>query len=497
VPWKIYENGEGQHCVHKLNADDTQGELVACHATRSEAIAQQRALYASESKEITNATIDLLKEIAADGDEGKPERAAAVLDDWKMRIDSIPEDEDEQKAASETSEPENKEQEPAAEQKVKPVGKKDLLGKLKEIAEKVSAWFSGEDAAQETGGNDSGMSIWKEGNLYWWMARYSNNFRDQDSPPEIISSDSHRNFVRMVKEGKAPLPELWLFHRKEWKVGRAHGVAYDETGFAIAIGTFDADKGYVAEALMKSKDHVRVSHGMPFSSIERDPKDKSVITRHETREISPLPSWAAANKLTGFVVLNLESNKEESIMAIPDATKQEWVTSLGLDPRTLDSLEAANARDADKAKDEGLESKETDAASAQPATPAEVSVPEQSTAPAESAPAPVQDFSALRDAVTQAVSGLVAPMVERISALEASMKQLKEASDAQQELLKGTPNASMQSIIAGFAQSAIGAPETRVDGRTELAKSKPQAAPAPMDGRTPIPFINEILASGK
>jgi hypothetical protein len=103
----------------------------------------------------------------------------------------------------------------------------------------------------------------------------------------------------------------------------------------------------------------------------------------------------------------------------------------------------------------------------------------------------------LRTAVQEAVSGLVAPMIERLDALEASMKQLKEKSDAQADALKGTPTASLASIISQFAQSAIGTDATRVDGRTELARSKPKEAAAGTDGRSPIPFINDLLADGK
>jgi hypothetical protein len=184
-------------------------------------------------------------------------------------------------------------------------------------------------------------------------------------------------------------------------------------------------------------------------------------------------------------------------MAIPDETKKEWVESLGIDPKTLSSLEAANARDADKAISEGLESKETDAALAQPATPAEVTEPvtPAATVPAEATPAPAVDLTPLRNAVTEAVTSLVTPLADRLTALEASMKQLKENADAQKELLKGTPTASLQSIIAGFAQSAVGASETRVDGRTELAKSKPKETDPKPAVRTPVPFINEFLGS--
>jgi hypothetical protein len=35
----------------------------------------------------------------------------------------------------------------------------------------------------------------------------------------------------------------------------------------------------------------------------RSKQDPSIIDVHVTTEISPLPGWAAANPLTGFVIL--------------------------------------------------------------------------------------------------------------------------------------------------------------------------------------------------
>jgi hypothetical protein len=608
MPWKIFRDGN-RHCVHKEDSGG-KGELVpgGCHGTRAEAVAHMRALYASEAKEITDATLNLLKEIANDGDENKIERASAVLDEWKARIKVVPEDDEEEDELDEEGKPKKKKEfvqddfypitpplsgyvqagepvittatitysngdiqpyvsytpsEKAVEQredvspaerrraeeeygdvkfadeankkypidteahiraawsyinmpknsakyssekvasikskiisawkkKIDPKGppstsRKDFFDRLKEISDMFMNIFKKEEPV-----NDTGISVWKEGNQYWWMARYSNKFRDNDNPPEIISSESHKRFEKMVKEGQAPLPELWLWHKKEWKVGNAHGIAYDELGFAVALGTFDAGKEYVAEALIKSKEPIKVSHGMPKNTIKYDEIDSTIIVEHETREISPLPAWAAANKLTGFVVLNLES-KEES-MAIPDETKQEWISKLGIKPETLEGLEAANAADADKAVSEGLESKEAEVTEeAQPATQETVTEP---------APEPevkseeVFTLTAeqLRIAVTEAVATVVSPIQEQINALEAGIKELKETGDKRDEVLKGTPTASLSALLGQFAQSAIGASETRVDGRTSLAQSKPKETAAQNVGRTKIPFIDDMLA---
>lgn len=576
MPYKLFGN-----CVHKLTADDSKGELVpgGCHESHAEAVAHLRALYVAESKEITDETLDLLKEIASDAEQDKPERASAVLDEWEARINTITEaalEDDEDKETEEQPVPvtnsvtiaadeqgklhvypgepvdekaagrredvspaerrraeeeygdveyadevnkkypiDNREHAQAAaryfgmpknyskyspEQRKKiqakinaavkkfSSSKKDLLGKLKAIGDAIVSWFKDEPD------DETGMTIWKEGNVYWWMARYSNNFRDNDNPPEIISAESHRKFVDKVKEGKSPMPELWGWHKKEWRVGKAHGVAYDDVGFAVAIGTFDVGRDEVAEALMKSKEPIKVSHGMPISSIKRDENDSTIIVEHETREISFLPAWAAANKLTGFVVLNLES-KEES-MAIPDETKLDWISKLGIKPETLKSLEEANAADADKAISEGLESKETEVTpETQPAAEetqvAEQPEPEPEAKEAETVTLTVDQ---LRTAVQEAVTNIVAPVIERMNTLESGIKELKETSEKRDEVLKGTPAASLSALLGQFAQSAIGNPETRVDGRTSLAQSKPKEAAANVSGRTGIQFIDEMLA---
>jgi len=46
MPYKIVEDGD-KFCVHKVNADDSLGELVKCHDTKDDAEAHLRALYAN------------------------------------------------------------------------------------------------------------------------------------------------------------------------------------------------------------------------------------------------------------------------------------------------------------------------------------------------------------------------------------------------------------------------------------------------------------------
>ena len=82
MPYKVFADNDN-YCVRKLNADGSEGETVpgGCHPTKAEADAHARAMWASEAKDITDATLTLLKEITEDEADSKPERAAAVLDE--------------------------------------------------------------------------------------------------------------------------------------------------------------------------------------------------------------------------------------------------------------------------------------------------------------------------------------------------------------------------------------------------------------------------------
>jgi len=169
----------------------------------------------------------------------------------------------------------------------------DLVNRVKDAL--------GVTAVKETTEQDtSGLMLWKEADgQYHWIARYSNNFRDEDNPPEIIAARSHRRFVDLVdtkqvdppelwlwhiedwKWGTKQVdpPELWLWHIEDWKWGQAEWVAWDDAGFALAGGTVDKGKEPLAEALAAlPPDALRVSHGMPKDSIKRDDDDSTITT---------------------------------------------------------------------------------------------------------------------------------------------------------------------------------------------------------------------------
>lgn len=433
------------------------------------------------AEEIGEATVSfnqMVQNIMNDPEWGMNEKLAAV----KELADGLPD------RVSESEMDESKEQGEEAESAPPGTDKENESGLVERVLHRIKELFGLSKADKEK--EPSGFMVYKEQDgSYRWIARYSNHYRDQDNPPEIISSQSHQGFVERVEKGLAPLPELWLWHVKEWRVGQADWVAFDpDHGFAVAGGRPLVGMEPVFEHLATLKE-LRVSHGMPKHTIVRDETDESIIIEHETREISPLPAWAAANKLTGFVVLDNEH--KEATMAIPADKRETLIKEYGFSEALLAQIEAANAKDAEKAKDEGLEAKETATAEPVTDTPAEqpaqaepVAVPAEPAAPAEP---PAAD-----KAIVELV-GLVKALTEKVAAMEQKQKADGEELEKAANTLGQTPVASILSMFKQ-GKSAIGAEETQVDGRTSLAKSKPAEAKQNVEGRTLVPFINTILA---
>lgn len=337
---------------------------------------------------------------------------------------------------------------------------------------------------------DENMMLWKEADGTWhWLARYSNSFRDRDNPPEIIASESHRYFVDRVDKGLAPLPELWLWHIKNWKFGQATWVAYDQvdekSGFALAYGYILPGFEQVAEWLSNQK-NVKVSHGMPVTTIKRDKDDSTIIIEHETREISPLPDWAAANEITGFVAF------KEVDMAIP-AEKRRKLIAWGLSEELLARVEQANAEDADKAVSGGIESKELPVAEETP-NAEDVTKEEILETPVEETTEVSQDFPT-RDEIAEAMRAIVASVTElgeRVNAISKELSEKRAAEEAEdKEKARNTPRASLLALIAD-SNRAVGSPRNEVDADSYLALSKPKEAD-PGTNRTGIPFIDEML----
>lgn len=346
--------------------------------------------------------------------------------------------------------------------------------------------------------NPNGFFIFKDkGGTYRWIARYSNNFRDDDRPPEIISSKSHQRFEALVDAGIAPLPELWLWHNKDWRIGQSEWIAYDDAGFAMAGGHVFPECEEIAKQLQALSD-VGVSHGMKGEFIRRDIADPSIITQHITHEISPLPMWAAANKRTGFVVL--DDDKEISMLS--KDKRHELVSKWGLTDEYLDALEAMNATTAKATADAGVQRKEANGETpeatpetvpaveaAQPTEEEEIDVQTDVTPTEEpaAADAPQADNPELLTAVEETMKAVMV-MTKEVRDLAAKVKELEGSEEAKiAAKVKQTPLASMTQLLVN---SVIGNEETRVDGRTSLAKSGPVETAPSSPSVTGIPLID-------
>lgn len=316
-----------------------------------------------------------------------------------------------------------------------------------------------------------GFTLWKtkEGS-YRWMAIYSNQFRDSDYPPEILSEKAHKTFVAMVDAGLVDYPELWHWHIPGTAWGKADWVAYDN-GFALASGYVLPGHEKEAELVSQMED-VRVSHGMPSRHIVRNKEDQSIIDMYVSVEISPLPGWAAANKLTDFVML-----KEFNEMLSPE--KRDYLSKAGLDEATISQIEASLAEKSKAAKDAGIEAKEQEPA------PLPVTADVQ----------PAVDY-ATRQEVADVFAGALKPLAEAIAALQstlttvqAEVKSLKESDEKKvAEKAAATPKASIAELIAqSFGE------EARLDGRSTLAKAGPKQTQPDSAKYTGVPFLDGLI----
>lgn len=308
-----------------------------------------------------------------------------------------------------------------------------------------------------------------------WAATYSNNYRDQDNPPEIISQASHQSFISKAMAGDVPMPELWLWHVPGSAWGVADHLAWDDRGFAVATGLVDAGKEWVADSLPIE---LQVSHGMPLDSIRRDKDDQTIIVEHITKEISPLPIGRAANKLTGFQII-----KKEETMPFTDQDREK-LGQMGIDP---DQLEADNAAKAAAATAEALESKDTTEVD----EPEPDTMPEPQTQPP-AQPEPTSEY-VTRTEVEELAETIAAgqkALTDAVKALSKSIAAVKRDDEAKiKETLANTPAAS----LASHFRSVIGQEPAKLDGRTSLAKGGPEEA-NPQAQQKGIPFINNIMA---
>lgn len=385
-----------------------------------------------------------------------------------------------------------------------------------------------EDEVDNAHGN--GFFVWKDAETgeYRWLGVYSNKFRDDDRPAEILAEQAHIDFIERVEKGDLPYPDLYVWHIKS-PIGKADLLAYDDSGFSIAAGTIQED---FALALMKSEEDWAMSHGMPSEFIKRAEDDPTVITAYVSTEVSVLPRRAAANKRTDFRIL-----KEEAMAIVPADKRAEVADLLGEDlttqleegldltakaaheanveskEETPDSVGAEDNQGETEEKTEEIEPAGDVEGAEEPETETlekeeEVEEPEAATSaevqaediPAEDGAGEVtgeEEGATEKASETELAAVLAAalnPLLEsqaqlvemigqqndRIKALEQEQeeKQAEPASEPAGELAEGTPQASLMEQfmkqLSTPAKSVIGTKEAAVHGNANLAKAKPK-----------------------
>ncbi|RLC88771.1 MAG: hypothetical protein DRJ03_01600 [Chloroflexi bacterium] len=323
----------------------------------------------------------------------------------------------------------------------------------------------------------SQLMVWKDADTgqYRWMAIYSNKYRDNDNPPEILSAAAHERFVKEVEAGEQPYPELWHWHVPGTRYGVADWLHFDkETGFALASGTIDEGHEKEAEVMAAIKRPIAVSHGMPVEYIERDEKDNSVLTRYVSREISDLPPHVAANKLTGFKIV------KENMMAIPEE-KKEYLRSTGMSDDQIAMVEATLESRAKEASEAELEFKEQEQ--------------EQAAATETEKKDEVKEGNEFltREEFVSTMSELMQPLVKQQEDLKTTIKELMvEDGRKVAEKAAETPPASLAALIMKEIKGSS-APSTAITDKEaeDLGKPKEKAAPENLSGD---PFKDNIIA---
>jgi len=379
---------------------------------------------------------------------------------------------------------------------------KNMLGRVTglvtDLLEKIKLLKNKPEEIKDSQEPSSSFSLFKAADGTWrWSAIWTNKYRDEDNPPEILAEAAHIDFAEAVGAGDWESPDLQFWHVPDSTWGKSTATAYDrDSGFTLSVGAINKGFEPVAEALasLPPEKRIGVSHGMPRAEIVRDPDDPTIIVRYRTSEISPLPLEAAANKLTNFVVLggkdmNLAPDKEkemrdflgdkfDEVAALLNLKKKE-AGDLGLDFKEQEKDE----READEVKDKEAEA-ETEIKAEVPETPEEK-----------------EETPITRKEIMDGLALLITPIAESVLALrtatESLQQQVKDLQKGDEEKIaektEWTPAASLSELIQN---SVIGKDKVYVDGRKKEAKDGPKETQVESKDaiRTGRPFFDEVLS---
>lgn len=345
---------------------------------------------------------------------------------------------------------------------------------------------------------NSGFRVFKDADGEMrWFGWATNKWRDRDSHAdpvhggEILTEAAHQEFIAWVDKNPARrMPALWPWHTKEGAhQQKADWMDYAD-GFLCLSGPLTDDE---AKAITRVADEfdLGMSHG--FYAIGRDRKHGH-ITKYRAFEVSYLPLEDAANPWTDFVTIE----KEVDEMGFSDSKRRMLALLAG--EEFAAEVEGETAAKAEMLEQAGIDSKETAEAPAgdepaeEPAAAEEADADEEAAEEvadepeAEATEVEEKDAEFLsREEAGEAfelMTDMIVGLGEKIDAIAASDAEKIE------EVVEKTPRASLAEIIA---QRASGSDETLVDGRTSLAKSKPEEAESNPDERTGIGVLDQLM----
>jgi hypothetical protein len=147
---------------------------------------------------------------------------------------------------------------------------------------------------------DSAFNVFKGNDGKWyWIAKYTNAYQDKEG--EIFTEKAHEEYIQRMDMGLVDKPELWVWHTKGTKHGKADTV-FGVGRIMVAFGHFD-DTPEAQKAIkyyQKNADKIKLSHGAiaPKWAIH-----DGLIESYNTFEISTLPNGAESNPYTSYEVI--------------------------------------------------------------------------------------------------------------------------------------------------------------------------------------------------
>jgi len=171
-----------------------------------------------------------------------------------------------------------------------------------------------------------------------WVGWVSNNFIDWDG--DIISEDAHKEYVGWLEKNMDVAPAFVSWHTPGTARKSPVECAMYENGFLIMSGALEDEE---AAGLLKAQSQVDLGMSHGTFVLERDSKDRRVITKYRMYEASDLPLVKAANPFTDFetIVKEVGMDKKQYLAQIlgSEEKAEAFLEKTGLKQKALQEAE--------------------------------------------------------------------------------------------------------------------------------------------------------------